>query len=202
MSERWVVGVWLGKRVSSDEHVVGLEDGSVCVSSAVRLLPDSESWDVEFVNKLRGTPWRPSGKEPEAREEGGGAIIPEGRPLDPGHPEQLRPARPAGVSRDLYIKREHLTKFGYTEGCAKCRSIQEGVDTTKGHSNACRERLVKAMREDGDTEELDKADERKVRFAERELEKTGKDSKRARRDDDNSLADISDLDKSSRRTLV
>jgi hypothetical protein len=32
MSERWVPGVWLGKRSVSDEHVVGLEDGSVCVS--------------------------------------------------------------------------------------------------------------------------------------------------------------------------
>ena len=38
MSERWVVGVWLGKRVSSDEHVVGLEDGSVCVCVFLLLL--------------------------------------------------------------------------------------------------------------------------------------------------------------------
>ena len=55
MTERWVPGIWLGKRFLSDERLVGIEDGSVCVSSSVRLMPDSESWSVEWVNKIRGT---------------------------------------------------------------------------------------------------------------------------------------------------
>ena len=65
MEERWVPGIWLGKRALPDEHVVGIEDGSVCVTSAIRLLPDSESWSVEFINKIKGTPWNPKGKEAE-----------------------------------------------------------------------------------------------------------------------------------------
>ena len=103
MSERWVVGLWLGKRSVSDEHVVGLEDGSVCVTSAVRMLPDSDSWDIELVNKLRGTPGRPSGKDAEVREEEGGGVIPAGLPLDPGHSEHPKPRRPEGMARSFAI---------------------------------------------------------------------------------------------------
>ncbi len=55
MTERWVNGIWLGKKFQSDEHVVGMEDGSVCVTPSVRLLPDSESWSVDLV-KPRGVP--------------------------------------------------------------------------------------------------------------------------------------------------
>ena len=43
MNERWIEGVWLGKRYLSDEHLVAIEDGSVCVTSSVRLLPTSDS---------------------------------------------------------------------------------------------------------------------------------------------------------------
>ena len=43
-------GIWLGKKFQSDEHMVGIEDGSVSVTSSVRLLPDSESWSVDLVN--------------------------------------------------------------------------------------------------------------------------------------------------------
>ena len=65
MLERWVPGVWLGKRGLSDEHAVGVEDGSVCVTSAVRLMPDSESWNIENINKIKGVPWDPKGNESE-----------------------------------------------------------------------------------------------------------------------------------------
>jgi len=184
MSERWVPGIWLGKRSVSDEHVVGLEDGSVCVTSAVRMQLDSESWDIEFVNKLRGTPARPAGREPEDQgDAGGGVVIPAGLPLDPGHPEPPKPKRPEGMAREFAIRRGHLTKYGYTVGCAACRAIRAGATPHKGHTGGCRERLTNAMKEDGDTAEKDKAEERKIRFIEREKEKADRDAKRARRGD-------------------
>ena len=136
----------------------------MCVTSAVRLLPDAASWDIDFVNKIRGTPWRPSGDDPAGPREGEVGIIPAGRPLDLGHHEQPRPAKREGISRELYVKREHLATYGYTEGCIKCRSIREGFIVSKGHSIACRERLTKSMKDGGDTEDLDKAEGRNMRF--------------------------------------
>ena len=65
MEERWVQGLWLGKRTISDEHIVGMEDGSICVTSAVRLLPESASWSMELIDMLKGTPCNPKGEEEE-----------------------------------------------------------------------------------------------------------------------------------------
>ena len=69
MTERWVLGTWLGKRALSDEHVVAVDTGEVCVSSAVRPPPDSESWSLDRVNNLIGTPWNPTGADQAERRE-------------------------------------------------------------------------------------------------------------------------------------
>ena len=59
MTERWVLGTWLGKRALSDERVVAVDTGEVCVSSAVRLLPDSESWSLDRINNISSEPFNP-----------------------------------------------------------------------------------------------------------------------------------------------
>ena len=86
MTERWVPGIWLGEKFQSDEHMVGIEDGSVCVTSSVRLLPDSDSWSVDLVNKIMGTPWCPKGRGPGSDEDMPVEVIPAGSPLHAGHP--------------------------------------------------------------------------------------------------------------------
>ena len=162
MTERWVLGAWLGKRALSDEHVVAVDTGEVCVSSAVRLLPDSE------------TPWNPKGADQAERREVEVEVIPAGLALDPGHPVQPRPQQPEGVPREIYIRREHLSKYGYTEGCMKCRSIREGFQITRGHSSLCRERICEQMKSEGNVADLEIADERKM------VEQADPESKKAR----------------------
>ena len=99
MEERRVQGVWLGKRALSDEHIVAMDDGKICVTSAVRLLPDSESWNKDLIDKLKGTPWDPKGEEDEDEEgEVRVGVVPVGQPLDLGHPDHRRAARLEGVS--------------------------------------------------------------------------------------------------------
>ena len=39
MMERWLPGIWLGKRFTTDEHVVGLENGKVVRTRSVRQRP-------------------------------------------------------------------------------------------------------------------------------------------------------------------
>ena len=91
MTERWVLGTWLGKRALSDEHVVAVDTGEVCVSSAVRLLPDSESWSLDRINNIIGTPRNPKGADQAERRELEVEVIPAGLALDPGHLVQPRP---------------------------------------------------------------------------------------------------------------
>ena len=56
----------------------------------------------------------------------------------------------------MYIMREHLSKYGYTEGCTKCRSIREGVQITRGQSSLCRERICEQVKGEGNFADLEK----------------------------------------------
>ena len=49
MTARWLPGVWLGKRFSSEEHIVAMDDGKVIRSRAVRSLPEEYWWNKEKV---------------------------------------------------------------------------------------------------------------------------------------------------------
>ena len=180
MTERWVLGTWLGKRALSDEHVVAVDSGEVCVSSAVRLLPDSESWSLDRINNIIGTLWNPRGADQAERREVEVEVIPAGLPLDPGHPVQPRLQQPEGVPREIYIRREHLSKYGYTEGYMKCRSIRESFQITRLHSSSCRERICEHMKSEGNVADLEEADERKMRYYAREVEQADRESKKAR----------------------
>jgi len=178
MTERWLHGIWLGKRFLSDEHLVGIEDGSICVSSSVRLMPESESWSVEWVNKVRGTPWCPKGSGPGSEEDTAVEVIPAGNPLDAGHP-QPRKQREEGAPREVYITKEHIVKFGYTASCLKCRAMREGFQVTRGHSSLCRDRIMEALRNDEDSKDfLDKNEEKNQRFRARQAEDTEREEKR------------------------
>ena len=64
-------------------------------------------------------------------------VIPAGRPLDPGHPVQPRLQRPDGVPGEMYIRREHLSKY------------EEGFQITRVHSSLCRDRICEHMKSEG-----------------------------------------------------
>ena len=56
MAERWLEGVWLGKKFNSDEHVVGMRGGSLCKTRSVRRKLESESWVAEDIEGIKGIP--------------------------------------------------------------------------------------------------------------------------------------------------
>ena len=68
MEPRWAKGLWLGKRFSTEEHVVSTVDGIIIRSGAVRPHPDLE-YDSLLFDGLVGLPWDPSGKGSEQSSE-------------------------------------------------------------------------------------------------------------------------------------
>ena len=59
MLERWVQGVWLGKSFTTDEHVIGLENGKVVRTRNVRSKSLEDTWKWEEIDKIKGQPWDP-----------------------------------------------------------------------------------------------------------------------------------------------
>ena len=68
MEARWAKGLWLGKRFSTEEHVVATATGVVIRSGAVRPHPEME-YDSHLFDSLVGVPWDPTGE--------GGELSPE-----------------------------------------------------------------------------------------------------------------------------
>ena len=57
MKERWTEGTFVGKRLSSDEYVLVLDDGTVVKARSVKLMPESQSWKYDYLESIKVTPW-------------------------------------------------------------------------------------------------------------------------------------------------
>ena len=114
MRERWVRAIWLGKRWSSDEHVVSLASGKVVRARDARPEPDDRAFDLVLFKSVKGTP-----SNPAAADDGEDVL------RDVQRAPVQRPQEPvaASIPRGVIIHRSYLEKFGYTNTCAKCRAI-------------------------------------------------------------------------------
>ena len=61
MSPRWARGLWLGKRFTSEEHLIATADGLVALSGDVRDHPDIV-WGSQLFDRVIGVPWDPLAK--------------------------------------------------------------------------------------------------------------------------------------------
>ena len=174
MTPRWLEGIWLGKRFSSEEHVVSMPDGKVVRTRAVQSVAEELQWNKDMVLAVSGLPWAPTGTLthptftiPRSCEK----IV---------EPEVVYQVIPRGVT----IRERHLEKFGFTSTCRKCQSMQ-GLATaysTIGHTKECRERVVECIGRDPEMKaEADAAVERKTRYLEKEVERN--DVKKQKTDD-------------------
>ena len=158
MEARWLPGVWLGKRWTTDEHIVALPGGTVARAREVRPMPDDQAFDSEIVKAIVGLPSDPSGSGEPVR-------APRDVPRVPV-PREAAPVREATVRR-VIIKRAYLERFGYTDGCRKCRDIQRGEESlgTVGHSEECRKRIEEEMTKDPELKKrLEAAEERQTKY--------------------------------------
>ena len=121
MSARWEKGIWLGKRFTSEEHILGTADGMIVRSAAVKAHPEVE-WDSGLFDLVKGSPWDPEGKHgdrpsqeaPEHVEDLPRVVVPRGAD------------DPVPVPRRALISRDMLDRFGFTPGCLKCKDIESG----------------------------------------------------------------------------
>ena len=52
--------------------------------------------------------------------------------------------------RRVYLKPADFVKHGYSVGCMGCTWLQNGLGARRGHNEACRIRMEKAMEQDED----------------------------------------------------
>ena len=139
MAERWFSGIWLGKKMGTEEHLVMKEDGAVVRARAVREVEGKKT--LEDYDVLTGQPHDPigtlhaGGKRDESRRvdfAGGGVTedVPE--------------------VRRVYITRDVISKFGPTDGCRKCRLMASGDPAHQQvhHNELCRSRIEELMKSD------------------------------------------------------
>ena len=65
MKERWISGVWLGKKWSSDEHIISVDSGKIVRVRNARPEVDAKLYDPLRLLGVRGTPSNPSAMEEE-----------------------------------------------------------------------------------------------------------------------------------------
>ena len=164
MEPRWAKGLWLGKRFSTEEHVVATAEGVVIRSGAVRPHPDVE-YDSHLFDGLVGLPWDPSGKgtelSPEDVQDLPRVQVP--RPEADMHPRVRR----------VMISKAYVERFGPTPGCNKCRAITSGDNSVPSlaHDPACRNRMEDLLAQDPDLAKvLDRARLREDEFLARRVE--------------------------------
>eukprot|EP00971_Amphidinium_carterae_P335086 6470753-Amphidinium_carterae.1 len=133
---RWQTGIFLGL-ADKNEFYIGVE-GKVITARSVRRLPPSEYSNAELLNKVQG---------PEV-------VDPAGLP-DMQPPQEIRRAR-------TYIRKDvELRDHGYTAHCPGCEAARLNL-TPRGHSEACRQRIERAMEATGTGQERLKATKAKM----------------------------------------
>ena len=105
LATRWEKGLWLGKRNSTDEHIIGTEEGTA-MARTVQRRPEEHRWSRDVFKKLVATASHPraalDGREPE--------------------------------SRQGYITRAILDRHGRTAGCGACEGASARTRTSVAHA--------------------------------------------------------------------
>ena len=151
LEERWMEGIWLGKKKNSGEHIIASREKDICKSASVRQKLESESWNTAAILDITGTPWNLSGKREELPEQQ--ARISESPVPVSEDVEEEEEEEP--IARDLPIRKDLLEKFGYASNCHKCQNMLRGISSKKGHTEQCRKRIKDLMAEEAEKRKLE-----------------------------------------------
>ena len=56
LQPRWTEGIWLGRALDSDEHIIGTKDG-IMMTRSVKRLDDHQRWQQSVLLSVKGVPW-------------------------------------------------------------------------------------------------------------------------------------------------
>ena len=131
MEARWHTGIWIGKSVTTGEHLIWAIDGSGVKSSRSIHLQD-EATRIETVQGIT---------------EGPNEVCSRMGPRQPVRRPGLQPASEPGRSiRKWQITRELFHEYGAIPECPKCLDWSQNRRSHRGHSQACRNRLERTLR--------------------------------------------------------
>merc|ERR1712026_99754 len=158
LEARWQTGVWLGRLWASLTHLVyDLTEKRIREVRAVLRMPLTDRWDREALQSVDAWPRR---LEP-AQEVGAARVVPGAIPPEAAPPPEAPPPPERRDPYPVYIQKGGLARYGYSEGCAKCDRLLHGRPASGfRHSEACRRRIERELRDAGD---------RRVAAAERRL---------------------------------
>ena len=75
----------------------------------------------------------------------------------------------------MYIRRKDVERHGYTEGCEGCRAVSRG-GVSRNHTEACRQRIEKAIREEGEGNRAQQQEDRTNKILWKEIERQEKEA--------------------------
>ena len=127
-------GIWLGKTLTSDEHLIASEKGVRRCRSIWRM-PEGKRWNIKAFEGWTGLPWQPRGST---------TPMP-GTPALPPVPGTPVPTTPGGGKRGVYITVGLQIKHGATPGCPGCHCSD---DNPKPHNKECRSRFEEIVRKE------------------------------------------------------
>ena len=145
LTSLWDDGVYLGMKSTTGEIVVGNKQG-VWKTRTVRRKPEDQRWSVDNMSMIVGVPWRRNDEEGKKDDDEmkGGVIKLDGGIMEDAEKSQVRQVVDIVPPKAFHTRREDYEKYGYTRGCAGCRSLLTGT-TRQKHSVACRSRMEKEM---------------------------------------------------------
>ena len=120
---RWSRGVCVGVRVKRTERIVMDETGTYVVQS-VRRVPEEQRYDNRLLRNVRGTPWEPNpgGVSTDLPEPV--LVIPQLLDVEPTPTRVYNSDNKS--TRNVYIRKTDLERFGYTAGCRESEFHRAG----------------------------------------------------------------------------
>ena len=169
----WREGIWLGHSRESNEAIVGTKVGAVR-AYAVKRQDEEHRWDSELIKNLQGTPQQPDPSK-------AGIAIPVRVNFDP--PMEAAPVPLDGEERGKQMRRMKITatmlrKYGYSDQCEGCRYRRAGLQESRNHTEACRQRIETELEKDDEGRRKKAEDDERInrRLAEEMERALGPDS--------------------------
>ena len=149
----WQKGLFIGYKTQSGEYMVA-NDEAAYKSRTLKRLPEEERWDKRGIEDLPWTPWKVrksdgGGRETDRADHDPFLDIDVDKSVNIPLPPQVADD---AMPRRVYITRATLTRYGMTEGCMGCVTSAIG-GTGVAHSEDCRRRIEKEMRQDPEQRE-------------------------------------------------
>ena len=175
----WAEGVFLGKKGTSGEYIVGDASG-IWTTRTLQRKPAGERWLVKSLEMVGGVPWRVNDEDAAVDGEKMDVGV---KIMDESHKERLRAEVKFKESapRRVDITKGDLEQHGYTQNCPGCMASLKGV-RRQAHNEKCRARMEEAL---AGSEKLKNRNEKINEFLAKELEKANEDSKKVAIDSKN-----------------